>query len=144
MREINSQISSAVLIGPISTDADVAATYVDLQGFDSAMIEVAVGIGGITFTSSNKIEFELYESDAANGAGATLVAAADITNGPGLGAGIIRALTAAHAAATVRTVGYIGSKRYIGVVANFSGTHAAATPIAATVHRGHPRNSPTY
>ena len=49
--------------------------------------------------------------------------------------GIVRALTAAHAAATVQKIGYKGGKRYIKLLADFSGTHGTGTPIAAEVVR---------
>ena len=49
--------------------------------------------------------------------------------------GIVRALTAAHAAATVQKLGYVGSKRYVKLLADFSGTHGTGTPIAAIVNR---------
>ena len=41
-------------------------------------------------------------------------------------------------------VGYVGNKRYLKLLADFSGTHGIGTPIAATVIKGnaHERPSP--
>ena len=46
---------------------------------------------------------------------------------------VIHKRTAAHAAATVQKLAYIGGKRYLKLLADFSGTHGTGTPISATV-----------
>ena len=43
----------------------------------------------------------------------------------------------------VTVVGYTGGKRYVRVVADFTGTHSNGTPIAASVIKGHPIHAPT-
>jgi hypothetical protein len=40
------------------------------------------------------------------------------------------------------TAQYIGGKRYIKPVLNFSGTHSTGTPVAVTVLLGQPRVAP--
>jgi len=50
--------------------------------------------------------------------------------------GIIKSLTSAHAAADVYRFGYVGNKRYLKLLADFSGTHGSGTPIAAMVLKG--------
>ena len=56
--------------------------------------------------------------------------------------GIVKSLTAAHASPTVDRVGYLGNKRYLKVLADFSGTHGTGTPIAVVVAKGHPASAP--
>lgn len=120
-------------IDPAVYAADNTPAAIDLVDFQCATLALAVGVGGITFTGANKIEFVLTHSDD----GVTYVPVTDddvikdgfcpatITNG------IVRSLTAAHAAATVQKLGYVGGKRYTKVLADYSGTHATGTAIAA-------------
>lgn len=130
---------------PAVLDADATSAAIDLQGFKSATILTHVGIGGITFSTSNKVEFKLTHSD--DNSTYTAVGADDVLMpyGETLGdGGIIRSLIAAKAAADteVHGVGYRGKKRYLKVQADFSGTHGAGTPMAASVILGHPMHRP--
>ena len=143
MRDLSSHIATALAIGPAVYTADTTSAAVDLQGFDSALINIAVGIGGVTFDATNKIEFVLTHSD--DGATYTAVTADDL-NGKDAPAtvtdGIVKSLTAAHATADVSEIGYIGDKRYLQLFANFSGAHATGTPISAEVVKGSPWMAP--
>lgn len=133
MKDIHSAMAAVVAIGTAVLDADNTPTTIDLQGFNAAEVLLQVGVGGITFSGTNKIEFKLTHSD--DDSTYTAVDQDDVlgvTVGEG---GIIKALEAAHAAAAVYRAGYIGGKRYLQLVADFSGTHGAGTPIAATVIR---------
>ncbi len=142
MRDIASNISNAVILPAATYSADNTPAAVDLQGFTSAAILLSVGVGGITFTGTNKVEFVLTHSD--DDVTYTNVTTADI-NGKDAAAvtsGIIKSLTAAHATAAVYEFGYLGNKRYLKLLADFSGTHATGTPMAATVVRGTPTVNP--
>lgn len=144
MREQLSQLKVTPLIGAVAANADNTRIWVDRANYEALSILLSIGIGGITFDSTNKVEFKLYESDASDGTGATLVAEADLIGASGAGStGILKSLVAAHAAAASYLYGYRGNKRYIGLLADFSGTHGTATPISATAIMGKPRNSPT-
>jgi hypothetical protein len=140
MKDLHSHISVAVLIGNATLSADNTPAAVDLQGYNAAEILLSIGIGGITFSSSNKVEFVLTHSDDDVTYGN--VADADILGKTGITGGIIKALTAAHAAAAVYRFGYKGGKRYLKLLADFSGTHGTGTPIAATVIKGHGTDNP--
>ena len=127
-------------IGAATLDADNTPQTIDLQGYNSAVIALQVGIGGITFNATNKIEFKLTHSDDDT-------TYSDVTTDDMLGVtvtsgGIIKALVAAHAASAVYRFGYKGNRRYLRFLADFSGTHAAGTPIAAMVIKGHGYNKP--
>jgi hypothetical protein len=146
MRTLTKRIDSVVGIGNATLSADNTPAAIDLQGYDSADIEFAIGIGGITFDATNKVEFKVTHSD--DDTTYTAVADADVilddsnitTVGTG---GIVRSLIAAHAAATVDRVGYKGGKRYLKILADFSGTHGTGTPIGVQVIKGHAHDAPT-
>lgn len=143
MQDLASNIQENILIVPGTLNADNTPPAVDLQGFDSAAIILSIGVGGITFDGTNKIEFVLTHSD--DNVTYTNVTAADLNGKDAPGTvtnGIIRALTAAHAAAAVYEFGYLGGKRYIKLLADFSGTHGTGTGISAVAVKGHPGYSP--
>lgn len=135
-RDLNNNVESAVLLPAATYAADNTPAAVDLQGFDSAAIALEIGVGGITFTGSNKIEFVLTHSD--DDSTYTNVTDADIDGITGITGGIVKSLTAAHAAADVTQFGYKGAKRYLKLLADFSGTHGTGTPLSALVIKGRP------
>lgn len=127
--------TAGFLLPPAAYDADNSPASFDIETAQSATVLVEVGVGGITFSTTNKVEFVLTHSDV-TGSGFEPVTQADMV-GVTVGAGgIIRALIAAHAAPTVTVAGYKGRKRFLRLLADFSGTHGAATPMSATVVRG--------
>lgn len=145
MRDLNSNIAGVVGIANATYDADNTPAAIDLLGFDSAIVEFAVGVGGITFDGTNKVEFKITESDDDSTYTAVDDDDVDLTNSNistvGSG-GIVYSLIAAHAAATVVNIGYVGNKRYLKILADFSGTHGVGTPIGVTVLKGNPANAP--
>jgi hypothetical protein len=140
MKDMHSCLTAAVAIGNAVLAADNTPASIDLQGYNAAEILLSIGIGGITFTGTNKIEFVLTHSD--DDTTYTNVTDADLLGVTGTTGGIIKALVAAHAAAAVYRFGYKGNKRYLKLLADFSGTHGTGTPIAATVLKSHGYNSP--
>jgi hypothetical protein len=142
MRDMHSTISSVVAIPAATLAADNTPVNVNLDTFDGALVLIHVGVGGITFSGTNKIEFVLRHGDSTDPATHTPVAAADIAGVAWAAGGIVRSLVAAHAAASVVEVSYIGTRPNISVLADFSGTHGTGTPIAVTVLRGFPLTAP--
>lgn len=140
MKDLHSHILLAVAIGNAVLSADNTPISIDLQGYDSAEIELAIGIGGITFSGTNKIEFVLTHSD--DDTTYVPVSTADMLGVTVATGGIIKSLVAAHAAAAVYRYGYKGNKRYLKLLADFSGTHGTGTPIAATVIKGNGSDNP--
>jgi hypothetical protein len=137
------------IITPVVLAADNTPAAVDLAGFRSAIIQTNVGIGGITFSATDKIEIKLFHGSTSVYASATAVAAEDVVMPYGESwatGGIIRSLIAAKAAADteVHTVGYIGKERYVFVLVDFSGTHGAGTPIAISAVLGHSDVNPIW
>lgn len=130
---------------PAVWDADNTPAAIDTLGFRGATIVTHVGIGGITFTTTNKVEFTLTHSED----NVTYAAVEDddviMPYGETLGSGgIIRSLIAAKAAADTElpAVGYRGKKRYLKLLANFGGTHSSGTPMSASVILSHADNNP--
>ena len=146
MRGINDKVKSVVGFAAEALDADNTPAAIDLRGFDGAIIAFAVGAGGITFDATNKVEFKVTHSD--DDSTYTAVADADVdlaesnisTVGTG---GIVYSLIAAHASGTVVNIGYTGGKRYIKILADFSGTHGTATPMACNVIKSLAHDAPT-
>ncbi|MBN9065176.1 MAG: hypothetical protein J0H60_01515 [Rhizobiales bacterium] len=141
MRDLSSLVSAAALLPAAVYAADNTPAAVDLNGYESAVLFLHVGIGGITFDATNKIEFKLTHSD--DGTTYDAVTADDVQGVASVGTGgIVKALVAAHAADDVTKIGYMGGRRYLKLLADFSGTHGTGTPIAATVVKGNPRFAP--
>lgn len=136
MRDLASRVVPVQIFGPATLDADNTPSALDLAGANSAVILLSVGAGGITFTSTNKVEFKLTHSD--DNSSYDDVVAADVQGVTVTSGGIVRSLTAAKAAAdTAPTeIGYIGGRRYLKLLADFSGTHSSGTPMSAVLVKG--------
>lgn len=136
-RDNASSIFPISVLPPAVYAADNTPAAIDSVDYGALSLLLHIGVGGITFTGTNKIEFVLTHSDDnvtyTNVTDDDLIkdalAPATISNG------IVRALTAAHAAPTMQKIGYIGGKRYLKLLADFSGTHATGTPVSATAVR---------
>lgn len=139
----------AALIGAATLAADNTPVTVDIRDFQCVEIDLSIGVGGITFSGANKIEFVLTAADydpvsGAVGAFSNVVTgevyidgvAVTVTNG------IIKSLVAAHATATPYRVEYIGQKGALQLLADFSGTHGTGTPISAICRRSRGRSAP--
>jgi len=141
MRDQVSDFSALVLIPSATISADNTPASIDLAGYQACTILIEVGAGGITFSGTNKVEFVLTESD--DNSTFTNVAAADVIHAPiAVTSGIVYNLIAAHAAGTVVRIGYKGTKRYLKLLADFSGTHGTGTPISAVALLGEPLTGP--
>jgi hypothetical protein len=146
MRAIVDKLVTVVGIPATALAADNTPAAVDVRGFDAATIAFDVGVGGITFSATHKVEFKVTHSDDDSTYTAVVLADVDLTNSNiaavGTG-GIVYSLIAAHAAGTVVNVGYTGGKRYLKILADFSGTHGTATPMGVVVIKGLPHDAPT-
>ncbi|AWK85035.1 hypothetical protein [Azospirillum thermophilum] len=141
MRDMYSNVAVVEAIAPSVYTADTTPASIDLAGFNAATIVMSIGAGGITFTNSNKIEFVLTHSD--DDTTYTNVTASDLLGVTSVSNGIVKALTAAKAASDVTKIGYVGGRRYLKLLADFSGTHGTGTGISAVVVKGHPAVYPT-
>jgi hypothetical protein len=141
-------VDTSTVIGSLTTlaTATVVGSTVDLRGFDSALLLATVGIGGITFDGTNNISIRWQQSD--DGSAWTDVTSSDVSVIGGLNStapvsnGQIRLINAAHAAPSITSAGYIGTRRYVRSNIVFAGTHGTGTAIITHVVRGDPGNSP--
>lgn len=140
MKDMHSGAKAMVAIGAAVLDADNTPAAIDLQGYNAAEIILSVGVGGITFTTGNKVEFTLTHSD--DNSSYSAVTDADMLGVSSITDGIIKTLNAAHSAAAAYRFGYVGNKRYLKLLADFSGTHSSGTPMAAVVLAGKGHDSP--
>jgi hypothetical protein len=140
MKDIHSDLRRIVAIGNAVLSADTTPTNLDLQGYDAAEILLDIGIGGITFSGVNRVDFVLTHSD--DGTTFAPVTNDDMLGVTGITSGIIRSLVAAHPAPAVYRYGYKGGRRFLRLLADFSGTHATGTPIAASILLAHGHDNP--
>lgn len=141
MKDLHSKLAIMNMFGPAVLAADNVPIAIDLQGFNAAEIELAIGVGGITFSPTNKVEFKLTHSD--DNVTYTAVTDADMLGVSGIASGgIIKSLVAAHPAVETCRYGYKGGKRYLKLLPNFSGTHGTGTPLYASVIKGRGYNNP--
>lgn len=140
-KDMRSETTLAVGLAAAALSSDTTGAIVDLQGYSAATLSLSVGVGGIAFSGTNKVEYVLDHSDD----GSTFIAVTDddVLGKTSISSGIIKSLEAAHAAAAVYAFGYRGGKRYVRLTADFSGTHGTATPMAATWILQGARSQPT-
>ncbi|MFN9438457.1 MAG: hypothetical protein ACK57S_02265 [Brevundimonas sp.] len=139
MRDQHHDLSLRSALAPAVYSANAAGTVIDRRDFQSLTFLIQTGVGGISFTTTNKITYVLEDSD--DGSTFAAVDAEDVV-GANPVSGVIRAITAAHAQPSVTQCGYIGDKRYVRLTAQFGGTHGTGTAIAASAVLGHPRQRP--
>ena len=143
--DLKHNIKVVNVVTPDVYAADPTPVVIDTDQFKGLTFCTNVGIGGITFTTTNKIEFVATHSD--DNVTYTAVGEDDVLMpyGETLGSGgIIRSLTAAKAAADteVHAVGYRGRKRYAKVLPDFSGTHGTGTKLAVSAILSAPMSRP--
>nr|MBA4770619.1 hypothetical protein [Sphingobium sp.] len=141
MKDLHSAILATLAFAPAVLTDDPVPIAIDLLGYDAAEILLAVGVGGINFSGTNKIEFKLTHSD--DDVTYTAVELKDVLGVAGVAnGGIIKALTSAHAAAAAYRFGYKGGKRFLKLLPDFSGTHGTGTALSAIVLKGHGHDNP--
>jgi len=143
VKDLASRIAAVPAIAPNVYSASTTPAAIDLSGFESAAVLIEAGVGGVTFSSTVRIDFVVSDSDdGVNFSPATKFSGSELPSG-GVTGGVVKSLQAAHATPDVTTIGYIGGKRYLEVQANFVGTQATGTPLSATVVKGNPIFIPT-
>lgn len=141
MREQTHTLKTVSAVVPGAYAADVAPLVIDRLGFASVTFSIGVGVGGITFTGTNKIEFVLEASED-NSTWAAVPAAHVVGLDLAADDGIVLALKSAHASPTDTRFGYVGDARYLRVTPDFSGTHGTGTGLAVLAILGRPAHAP--
>jgi hypothetical protein len=121
LREQKSTLKSLVAIDPQAATGNVNGNEIDIKDFDSCKF---VGLGDGTAVGTIKIQ----ETDT-SGSGYADAAAADVFGTQG---------EAVNTTATVKTLAYLGTKRYVRLV----WTHTTNGDIAGSVELGCAHLSP--
>ncbi len=112
---------------PVVVSADALSAVVNQAGFTDVTVLVAVGESGDTLSGSVYIELEMQESS--DDSTYTACADADITNSvTGTNTGTFALIDAAAEDDAVYASKYLGSKQYVKVNTNVTGTHTNGTP----------------
>jgi hypothetical protein len=139
--DLYNNIKVSSLLIPAVRTADANSTAVDMQGFESVVFVADVGNSADTLSGSVKIEFELEESDDnstfTDCADADVIGYVDGTND-----GTFAVIDAPAEDSTVFKCGYRGTKRYVRVVFNVTGTHSSGTPIGVIAIQGNANYAP--
>jgi len=141
-RDIFSELKVTQLLTPAVRNADVNSASVDTRDHDSLMLVAHVGDSADVLSGSVFLELELEESD--DDSVFNDVADADKIGGVtgATNPGTFAVIDAPAEDTRDFIVGYRGSKRYVRVVANFTGTHTTGIPIGVSAVQGHPHRSP--
>ena len=125
------------VVDPDTVTADKAAdNYVDMLGYESALILITVGATGDTIDANNYIAHKVEECDTSGGS-YTAVARSNIMSGIAAGtAGEISLVNAAtHTVDSVIHAHVRPTMRYLKIRADVTGTHTNGTPQSICVVR---------
>jgi hypothetical protein len=146
--DLVNQLKVVQVLAAAARAADANGTL-DTDGFHSITIIPEFGGEGVTLSATDKVEVKVEHSDA-SGSGFVAVKADDLILPAGKAAalvapdtnGVILVLDDNAEMPAVYPFGYKGSKRYVKVTLDFSGTHGTATPCAVTAVLSHPEYAP--
>jgi hypothetical protein len=119
----------------VNNTSEGTGGYVDLAGYDAALMIFDVGAALDTLSGSVYGTFSWQESDA-SGSGFANVAAADLLGGDN---DVVIDAAAEDELVLYRT--YIGSKRYVRLLVTITGTHTNGWPISGVVVKLNPRHA---
>lgn len=128
-KDLSQVVKSNISLAPAARAASANGSSVDMSGYESALILIALG----SWTDGIHA-YEVQESD--DDAAWTAVAAADLV-------GTEPTVSDATDDDSTVEIGYIGSKRYVRVVVTCSGSPlATGTVSSAVIVQGHARHAP--
>ena len=139
MRDLYHDFKPVVSFYPLLKTATANGdAYVDLQGYEGALIVVTAGAIANGSGAVTLYTFELKESD--DYTTFTAVAAADLL---GTEPSFQAVTGATHEEKVSKTVGYIGSKRYLRIdLVAVPSTPGIGGTFSGIVVKGHPRHAP--
>jgi len=145
MKDLHNNIKPVSLLDPVVVAATGNVADIDLAGFNSAVILIALGLeaGGQTLGASHNLAFKLeHAPDDGTGAAGTYAAveAKDIQGFTPV-SGVFFTLDSATKDNALYKVGYVGGKRFLKLTYTETGT--VSVPMGLTLVKGHPQDSPT-
>jgi hypothetical protein len=114
----------------VNNDTEGTGAVIDLKGFEAAEMIVDVGQSGDVLSGALKFDLILQHGDLANGTDQAAVAQTDVLGSWAAG-GIFATIDDPAEDGAVFAVGYRGSKRYVRLFIDTTGTHTNGTPIGA-------------
>lgn len=140
MRDLHNTIDVVEALETIvvNNDTEGKGSAVDLKGYNSCEIAVAVGQSGDTLSGSLKLDLKLQHSATDQDADFADVGVGDIL---GAAAALFATVDADGEDGAVYRAGYVGSKRYVRVFVDTTGTHTNGTPIGAVAILGRERHA---
>lgn len=139
MRDLASLLQPVSVVAPAVYTSSPAAVPLDFRDANGAVFYVAIGAGGIVFSSTNSLQFALQDSE--DGVTYADVDSKNINGSDkpvsvGSG-GILLSFSSAKASATLHEIGYIGGKKYLRATLLLNGTHATGTSVSVVAIKGH-------
>lgn len=130
IKDIKNNIKLVSSLLPLLRTADANGAGVDTQDSVGVALVAHIGLSGDTLSGSVKIEMEVEHSD--DNSTFTDCADADIDAAvTGTNTGTFAVIDAAADDEQLYKCNYLGSKRYVRVVANYTGTHTNGCAVAA-------------
>lgn len=130
LKDVKNKLACVSTILPQVGQTDITGAEVDTQDSIGVGLVAHIGLSGDTLSGSVKCELEVQHSDV-SGSGYVACADADIDAAvTGTNTGTFAVIDAAADDEQIYKANYKGNKRYIRVVANFTGTHTNGMPLA--------------
>ena len=145
MKDLFHNLLAAKLLTPQVLTASANSVGVDLKGFESVNIDVAVGVSGDTLSGSVYAELKLEESDTL-GSGYTAVTDDNhvlLPDGESMAAlGPFLTINDPAEDDIIKTIGYRGNKRFARIAVTLTGTHTNGIPVSIVAQKGNAHNKP--
>lgn len=139
MKDLYNNLEFTEVLAPVVVSATAVHTDIDLQGFNSAILEIKTGVdAGTGLSESHNLVFTLEHSN--DGDTYEAVETKDmlgVTVGTG---GVILTIDSTDEDNTLYKFGYVGGKRYLQLTYTETGT--VSMPMSITLVKGHPENAP--
>lgn len=135
---LKENVSRGVSIENAVLTADANGATIDRAGYEEVVLIAIFGESGDTLSGSVKVEMEVEHSD--DGSTWADCAAADLIGDTA--AGQFAVVDGAADDQQAYTCAYVGGKRYVRAVANFTGTHSNGIPLTVLHELGCPRAVP--
>ncbi len=135
MRDLYKNVLATQVSNPSTGNTTRTSSTIDMQGFNS--LNVLVALGQAADTLSGTVYWTLKLTHSSDDATYTDVAAGDI--GSGVATVVVNATTLDK---VTYAFGYTGALRYIRAVATPTGTHTNGTPMGMIALRGNPNYAP--
>ncbi len=123
MRDAYHKVAKGHLLKPAQISSTTKSNYIDIQGFEAALIAINLGVGA-NLDAGDYYTFKVQESDTTTDGDFSNVASADLI-GDWDGDGLV--IDADDEDEITKLVSYIGAKRYIRIVATETSDTANGT-----------------